>query len=75
MDITAHLDHKVAALAAHRTQFAVGPEMLSLSPLWRLLSEEYFEPIPLATSTGVQCAKDADDTLWLGAQPLLAMPA
>jgi LmbE family N-acetylglucosaminyl deacetylase len=75
MDITAHLDHKVAALAAHRTQFAVEPEMLSLSPLWLLLSQEYFEPIPLATSTNAQYAEDADDTLWLGAQPLLAMPA
>jgi LmbE family N-acetylglucosaminyl deacetylase len=75
MDISAHLDHKVAALAAHRTQFAIEPEMLSLSPLWLLLSQEYFEPVPLATATGVQYATDADDTLWLGAQPLLAMLA
>jgi len=49
--------------------------MLSLSPLWLLLSQEYFEPILLATATDAQYAKDADDTLWLGAQPLLAMPA
>jgi LmbE family N-acetylglucosaminyl deacetylase len=75
MDISAHLDHKVAALAAHRTQFAIEPEMLSLSPLWRLLSQEYFEAVTLAASAGSQYAEDADDTLWLGAQPLLALPA
>jgi LmbE family N-acetylglucosaminyl deacetylase len=75
MDVSAHLDYKVAALAAHRTQFAVEPEMLSLSPVWLLLSQEYFEPVPLATSTGAHYSRDADDMLWLGAQPLLAMPA
>jgi LmbE family N-acetylglucosaminyl deacetylase len=75
MDISAHLDHKVAALAAHRTQFAIEPEMLPLTPVWQLLSQEYFESVPLATSTGIQSAKGADDTLWLSTQPLLALPA
>jgi CRP-like cAMP-binding protein len=75
MDISAHLDHKVAALAAHRTQFAIEPEILPLAPVWQLLSQEYFEPVPLATAAGIQYAKGADDTLWLDAQPLLALPA
>jgi LmbE family N-acetylglucosaminyl deacetylase len=75
MDISAHLDHKVAALAAHRTQFAIEPEMLSLSPVWLLLSQEYFEPVQLTTSTGAQYPNGDDDLLWLGAQPLLALPA
>jgi LmbE family N-acetylglucosaminyl deacetylase len=72
MDISAYLDHKVAALAAHSTQFAIEPEMLPLAQVWQLLGQEYFEPVPL---TGSQYAKDADDTLWLDAQPLLALPA
>jgi hypothetical protein len=78
VDISAHLDHKVAALAAlaaHRTQFAVEPGMLPLVQVWQLLGQEYFEPVPLATSTGIQnpndYARGADDTLQLDAQPLL----
>ena len=76
MDISAYLDHKMAALAAHRTQFAIEPEMLSLAQVWQLLGQEYFEPASLATSTGIQYANDyagrADDTLQLDAQPFLA---
>jgi LmbE family N-acetylglucosaminyl deacetylase len=75
MDISAHLDCKVAALAAHRTQFAIEAEMLPLTPVWQLLSQEYFESVPLTTPTGIQYAKGADDTLWLSTQPLLALPA
>lgn len=75
MDISAHLDHKVAALAAHRTQFAIEPEMLVLAQVWQLLGQEYFEPVALDASTSIQYAKGANDTLWLDAQPLLAVPA
>jgi LmbE family N-acetylglucosaminyl deacetylase len=75
LDISAHLDCKVAALAAHRTQFAIEPEMLPLTPVWQLLSQEYFESVPLTTPTVIQYAKGTDDTLWLSTQPLLALPA
>lgn len=75
MDISAYLDHKAAALAAHSTQFAIEPEMLALAQVWQLLGQEYFEPVPLVTSTGIRYANGADDTLYLDAQPLLAMPA
>jgi len=75
MDISTVLDYKVAALAAHRTQFAIEPEMLALAPVWQLLGQEYFESVALAPSTAIQHAKGASDTLWLGAQPLLALPA
>jgi LmbE family N-acetylglucosaminyl deacetylase len=75
MEISAHLDDKVAALAAHRTQFAIEPEMLSLAQVWQLLSQEYFEPVALGASTGIQYAKIADDTLWLDAQMLVALTA
>jgi LmbE family N-acetylglucosaminyl deacetylase len=75
MDISAYLDHKVAALAAHRTQFAIEPEMLSLTRMWQLMGQEYFERVTLAAPVDLQYADGADDTLWLGAQPLLAMPA
>jgi LmbE family N-acetylglucosaminyl deacetylase len=75
MDISPYLDHKVAALAAHRTQFAIEPEMLPVAQMWQLLGQEYFEPVPLATSTGIQYARGADDAPWLDAQPILALPA
>jgi LmbE family N-acetylglucosaminyl deacetylase len=75
LDVSAYLDHKVAALAAHGTQFAIAPEMLPLAPVWQLMGQEYFERVTLATPPGTQCAAGADDKLWLEAQPLLAMPA
>ena len=74
-DIAAYLDHKVAALAAHRTQFAIEPEMLTLAPVWQLLGQEYFEPVPLAAASGVQYFSGADDVRWLDVQPFLALPA
>ncbi len=75
IDISAYLDHKVAALAAHRTQFAIEIEMLPLAQVWQLMGREYFERVTLATPTGIQHADGAHDALWLDAQPLLAMPA
>lgn len=75
IDISAYLGRKVAALAAHRTQFAIESEMLPLAQLWQLMGQEYFERVTLATPTDIQYADGADDTLWLDAQPVLAMPA
>jgi LmbE family N-acetylglucosaminyl deacetylase len=75
MDIAAYLDHKVAALAAHRTQFAVEPEMFPLAPLWQLMGREYFKRVTLAIPTGIQHTDGADEALWLDAQPVLAIPA
>jgi LmbE family N-acetylglucosaminyl deacetylase len=74
-DISGYLDRKVAALAAHRTQFAIQPEMLSLAAVWQLMGYEYFERVPLAAPAGVRYAERADDALCLDAQPLLAVPA
>jgi hypothetical protein len=74
-DISAYLEHKVTALAAHVTQFAIAPEMLPLAPVWQLLGQEYFEPVPLATAPGTRDARAADAPLWLDVQPLLAVPA
>ncbi|HZC08129.1 MAG TPA: PIG-L family deacetylase [Ktedonobacterales bacterium] len=50
LDIASCLDRKVAALAAHRTQFAITPEMRALAPLWRLMGREYFMPVALGAA-------------------------
>lgn len=63
MDIAPSLGRKVAALAAHRTQFAVAPGMSALASVWRLMSREYFERVSL------------DAALDLDLRPPLAMPA
>ena len=78
MDIAACLDRKVAALAAHRTQFAIKSELLALAPVWQMLRCEYFERVTLAAPSIAQCANRANrasDALALGMQPLLALPA
>ncbi len=63
MDIAPTLGRKVAALVAHRTQFAVAPDMSALAPVWRLMSREYFARVAL------------DAALDLDMRPPLAMPA
>lgn len=75
LDITACLARKVAALAAHRSQFAVASEMLTIAPLWQLMSDEYFARVALDTPLAPSRATDAGDMLDLELQPLLALPA
>jgi LmbE family N-acetylglucosaminyl deacetylase len=75
MDITACLDRKVAALAAHRSQFAIAPEMLALAPLWQLMRREYFARVALDALPISLHADLAGDMLTQGAQMLLALPA
>ena len=42
IDVTPALDRKVAALAAHRSQYAMDPDLLPRSMLERLLGTEHF---------------------------------
>ena len=42
VDVTTVLDRKVAALAAHRSQYAMDPGILPRSMLERLLGMEHF---------------------------------
>ena len=42
VDVTSALDRKVAALAAHRSQYAMDPDLLPRSMLERLLGTEHF---------------------------------
>jgi LmbE family N-acetylglucosaminyl deacetylase len=43
VDVTSTLDRKVAALTAHRSQYALEPDLLPLSMLERLLGTEHFD--------------------------------
>ena len=47
VDVSRTLDRKVAALAAHRSQYALEPDLLPRSMLERLLGTEYFDVVAL----------------------------
>lgn len=72
-DITAYLERKAAALAAHRTQFAVGPELLALAPVWRLMSCEYFERVVVDSKASHPL--HMDDAFECGVRLLLPLTA
>jgi hypothetical protein len=47
VDVTEYVPQKVAALAAHRTQFPLEPNMLPLSILREMFGHEYFVQVQL----------------------------
>ena len=77
VDISACLDHKIAALAAHRTQFAVEPAMFPAAQVWGLMGREYFEHVALSAPADDLYANSMDDALWQGARQrqAVAVPA
>ncbi len=42
LDVSAYVAHKLAAIAAHRTQYPIDPGMLPLAMLQEMLGHEYF---------------------------------
>ncbi len=64
VDISAHIDHKIAALAAHRTQFSVDPALFPLSLVRELLSSEYFERATVPTPGSGRNTEAAGDAPW-----------
>ncbi|HAF09881.1 MAG TPA: hypothetical protein DCK98_07355 [Chloroflexi bacterium] len=42
IDVSAHVDQKIRAIAAHRTQFPIQPELFPQSMLHEMLGREYF---------------------------------
>ncbi|HEX5570063.1 MAG TPA: PIG-L family deacetylase [Ktedonobacterales bacterium] len=71
LDVSGGLERKVAALAAHRSQFAITPELLALAPIWQVMSSEYFEPVifgALPAAAHSAEVRRASDALRLGAQ-------
>jgi LmbE family N-acetylglucosaminyl deacetylase len=77
VDISACLDHKVAALAAHRTQFAVEPAMFPAAQVWELMGREYFEHVALAAPADSTHTDSTDAALWQGVwqRQAVAVPA
>jgi LmbE family N-acetylglucosaminyl deacetylase len=75
MNITASLAQKVGALAAHRTQFALSADILAITPLWNPMASEYFKPAMLFSSSALPTHHLMQSDLFLGAQPVLALPA
>jgi LmbE family N-acetylglucosaminyl deacetylase len=75
MNVMASLHRKVRALAAHRTQFAISPEMLAITPLWNAMAFEYFEPTSLVSSAASSAHHPMRIDPRAGARPLLTLPA
>ncbi|HKW21687.1 MAG TPA: PIG-L family deacetylase [Ktedonobacterales bacterium] len=56
VDISAQIDRKIAALAAHRSQFSIDPAMFPLALVRDLLASEYFERVTIAAPISAQVA-------------------
>ena len=56
VDISAQIDRKIAALAAHRSQFSIDPAMFPLALVRDLLGSEYFERVAVAAPISAQVA-------------------
>ncbi|HEX5548520.1 MAG TPA: hypothetical protein VFX24_14005, partial [Ktedonobacterales bacterium] len=56
VDISAQIDRKIAALAAHRSQFSIDPAMFPLALVRDLLGSEYFERVAVAAPLSAQVA-------------------
>ena len=56
VDISAQIDRKIAALAAHRSQFSIDPAMFPLALVRDLLGSEYFERVTIAAPISAQVA-------------------
>ena len=60
IDVSTELTRKLAALAAHRSQFAFEPTMFPPSLLDELLGREYFQRVTFAAASGEQLALIAE---------------
>jgi LmbE family N-acetylglucosaminyl deacetylase len=54
IDVRDQVARKMAAIAAHRTQYALRPDLLPLALLQELLGREYFVPVAPAAAEPVQ---------------------
>ena len=59
VDISAQIDRKIAALAAHRTQFSIDLATFPLALVRDLLGSEYFERVTVATPISSRAAEVA----------------
>jgi LmbE family N-acetylglucosaminyl deacetylase len=74
MDVSAWLDRKVAALAAHRTQFVLEPSGFPCDVLEDWLGREYFARVALAAGIGDGYASAAEDAGLEASQWEMEMP-
>jgi LmbE family N-acetylglucosaminyl deacetylase len=45
IDVGPYIQHKIEAIAAHRSQFPIQPDMLPHTVLQELMGQEYFVPV------------------------------
>jgi hypothetical protein len=54
IDVRDYVARKIAAIAAHRTQFPIRPDMLPLAMLQDMMGREYFVPVTPGAAVSVQ---------------------
>lgn len=59
VDISAYIGRKIAALAAHHTQFSIDPALFPSQVLRDLLSSEFFEPVTISAHISERVAEVA----------------
>jgi LmbE family N-acetylglucosaminyl deacetylase len=75
VDAADHIERKIAALAAHRTQFAIEPALLPAGLLRELLDGEYFTGETRAILAGDRDPLAAGNAPWDGRREMLTIPA
>jgi LmbE family N-acetylglucosaminyl deacetylase len=55
IDVSAYVDRKIAAIAAHRTQYPIDPTMLPLAMLQEMMGREYFVRVAPRASWKPNC--------------------
>jgi LmbE family N-acetylglucosaminyl deacetylase len=66
IDVTPYVERKIAAIAAHRTQYPIAPGMLPLSMLQEMMGREYFVRVAPARQleTDLLGARSSEFVVW-----------
>ncbi len=75
LDVSAWLDHKISALAAHRTQFLMEAATFPTALLEQWLGSEYFVRVAISTAERTAATHAALDAFDQAAQWAIAVPA
>jgi LmbE family N-acetylglucosaminyl deacetylase len=67
IDVRDYVARKIAAIAAHRTQYPIRPDLLPLTMLQEMLGREYFVPVSAGAAASVQDQASANGAALAGA--------
>jgi LmbE family N-acetylglucosaminyl deacetylase len=66
IDVAAYVDRKIAAIAAHRTQYPIDPAMLPLAMLQEMMGREYFIRVAPARELDTELLTVSDPAAIIG---------